>query len=124
MNMSRTLAVPATATRTAARRAAPWWLATVAGTVVLGAGAFFVDEYLAYLASSWLIFGLLGLSLDMVWGRGGMLSLGQTAFFGLGGYAGSVAAINLASVTGNTLMWSLPVHSSISFSARLGDAVV
>ncbi|WP_398493519.1 ATP-binding cassette domain-containing protein [Variovorax sp.] len=117
MNMSRTLAAPATATRTAAHRAAPWWLATVAGTVVLGAGAFFVDEYLAYLASSWLIFGLLGLSLDMVWGRGGMLSLGQTAFFGLGGYAGSVAAINLASVTGNTLVWSLPVGAIVGAAA-------
>lgn len=67
-----------------------------------------IDPYLAYVATSWIIFGLLGLSLDIVWGRGGLLSLGQTAFYGLGGYFGSVVAINMAPATGNTLIWSLP----------------
>ncbi|WP_062663115.1 branched-chain amino acid ABC transporter ATP-binding protein/permease [Grimontia celer] len=68
-----------------------------------------IDPYLAYVATSWIIFGILGLSLDVVWGRGGFLSLGQTAFYGVGGYLGSVAAINLSPFTGNTLIWSLPV---------------
>ena len=34
-----------------------------------------------------LIWGLLALSLDLVWGYGGMISLGQGVFFGAGGYA-------------------------------------
>ncbi len=68
-----------------------------------------IDPYLSYVATSWVIFGLLGLSLDIVWGRGGLLSLGQTAFFGLGGYFGSIAAINMSIMTGNTLIWSLPI---------------
>ncbi len=72
------------------------------------ATARYVDPYLAYVATSWVIFGLLGLSLDLVWGRAGILSLGQTAFYGFGGYVGSIAAINLAPLTGNTLIWSLP----------------
>ena len=67
-----------------------------------------LDSYLAYVATSWVIFGLLGLSLDLVWGRAGVLSLGQTTFYGIGGYLGSVVAINLAPLTGNTLIWSLP----------------
>ncbi|WP_419913016.1 ABC transporter permease subunit [Hoeflea sp.] len=67
-----------------------------------------MDPYLAYVATSWVIFGILGLSLDVVWGKGGLLSLGQTAFYGLGGYFGSVIAINLAPLTGNTLIWALP----------------
>ncbi|MCX2698675.1 ABC transporter permease subunit [Ochrobactrum chromiisoli] len=90
-----------------------------------------VDPYLAYVATSWIIFGLLGLSLDIVWGRGGLLSLGQTAFYGLGGYFGSVVALNLAPVTGNSLIWSLPFGAlfgalaaallgSIIFFARMG----
>ncbi len=90
-----------------------------------------LDPYLAYVATSWVIFGLLGLSLDIVWGRGGLLSLGQTAFYGLGGYFGSVIAINMASVTGNTLVWSLPAGAAfgalaaaalgyIIFYARMG----
>ncbi len=72
-----------------------------------------MDPYLAFVASSWVIFGLLGLSLDIVWGRGGLLSLGQTAFYGLGGYLGAVAAINMAPVTGNTLIWALPAGAAL-----------
>lgn len=68
----------------------------------------YIDPYLAFVATSWVIFGLLGLSLDIVWGRGGFLSLGQTAFYGLGGYFGSLVAINFAPMTGNSLIWALP----------------
>ena len=90
-----------------------------------------IDPYLAFVATSWVIFGLLGLSLDVVWGRGGLLSLGQTAFYGLGGYFGSVVSINLAPATGNTLIWALPAAAGfgalaaaalgyIIFFARMG----
>ena len=82
-------------------------LAALGGLVIFATFTF--DPYLAYVATSWLVFGLVGLSLDLVWGRGGILSLGQTAFYGLGGYLGSIAAINFSSLTGNTLIWSLPV---------------
>lgn len=37
--------------------------------------------------SGMLIWGLLALSLDLVWGYGGIISLGQGVFFGCGGYA-------------------------------------
>ncbi len=83
------------------------WLGGLVGLAIVASLAF--DPYLAYVATSWVIFGLLGLSLDLVWGRGGILSLGQTAFYGVGGYLGSITAINCASLTGNTLVWSLPV---------------
>ena len=67
-----------------------------------------LNPYLAFVATSWVIFGLLGLSLDIVWGRGGFLSLAQTAFYGLGGYFGAVIAINLAPENGMSLLWTLP----------------
>ncbi len=38
---------------------------------------------------------ILALSLALIWGFGGILCFGQTAFFGLGGYAYAVAALNL-----------------------------
>ncbi|PHQ71390.1 MAG: branched-chain amino acid permease/ABC transporter ATP-binding protein [Sneathiella sp.] len=102
------------------------------GTIAVLASSGLIDPYLAYVATSWIIFGLLGLSLDIVWGRGGLLSLGQTAFYGLGGYFGSVIAINMAPVTGNTLIWSLPAGAAfgalsaaalgyIIFYARMGS---
>ena len=83
------------------------WFFGLLGLAIVASLSF--DPYLAYVATSWVIFGLLGLSLDLVWGRGGILSLGQTAFYGVGGYLGSITAINFASLTGNTLVWSLPV---------------
>lgn len=81
--------------------------------VLLAAGASRLDPYLCYVATSWLIFGLAGLSLDLVWGRGGFLSLCQSSLYGIGGYVGSVAAINFASVTGNTLLWALPAGALV-----------
>ncbi len=85
-----------------------WWLPSLLVVVGFAATSFWIDPYLAYIATSWVIFGLLGLSLDLVWGRGGFLSLGQTALYGLGGYAGSIAAINFAPMSGNSLIWALP----------------
>ncbi len=84
-----------------------------------------MDPYLAFVATSWVIFGLLGLSLDVVWGRGGLLSLGQTAFYGLGGYFGSVVAINLAPATGNSLIWALPAGAAFGAlaAAALGYVI-
>lgn len=103
-------------------------IATILAIFVAGR----MDPYLAFVATSWVIFGLLGLSLDIIWGRGGLLSLAQTAFYGLGGYFGSVIAINLAPTTGMTLLWALPAGAAfgalvaaalgyIIFFARMGD---
>jgi urea transport system permease protein len=43
---------------------------------------------------------VLALSLAFIWGYGNILCFGQTAFFGLGGYAYAVAAINFGDSTG------------------------
>ena len=85
-----------------------WWIPVVIVVLGFSTASFVIEPYLAYVATSWIIFGLLGLSLDLVWGRAGILSLGQTAFYGLGGYVGSIAAINFAPITGNSLIWALP----------------
>ena len=47
---------------------------------------------------------VLALSLGLVWGFGGILCFGQTAFFGLGGYTYAVAAINFGDTT-----WAVPL---------------
>ena len=43
---------------------------------------------------------ILALSLALVWGFGGVLCFGQSAFFGIGAYAYSVAAVNFGGSTG------------------------
>src|SRR6266702_4013687 len=45
-----------------------------------------VPDYLVPLLGKYLCYGLLSLSLDLIWGYAGILSLGHGAFFALGGY--------------------------------------
>ena len=46
-----------------------------------------ITSYSISLIGKYLCYALLGLSLDLVWGYCGILALGQSAFFALGGYA-------------------------------------
>ncbi len=46
-----------------------------------------LSEYLAFLAGQYMLFGLLALSLGLIWGFAGILSFGQAAFFGIGAYS-------------------------------------
>jgi urea transport system permease protein len=49
--------------------------------------AMHVSTYLVALFGKYLCYALLALSIDLIWGYGGILSLGHGAFFALGGYA-------------------------------------
>lgn len=74
--------------------------ATVLGILVVGAflipalnmwvaesSPFHVPSYVVTLLGKYLTYALLALSVDLVWGFCGILSLGHGAFFALGGYA-------------------------------------
>lgn len=60
---------------------------------------------------------ILALSLGFVWGYGGILCFGQSAFFGLGGYTYAVTAINVGESTVATI---LAVVVPAVFAALLG----
>src|SRR5204863_1308415 len=49
--------------------------------------AFYVPTYLVPLFGKYVCYALLALSIDLIWGYCGILSLGHGAFFALGGYA-------------------------------------
>ncbi|MDP6515048.1 MAG: branched-chain amino acid ABC transporter permease [Alphaproteobacteria bacterium] len=80
-----------------------WWLFVV----LLGAGLLampsLVDISVQLDVSIMLILALLALSMSFLWGYVGILSFGQTAFFGLGGYTYAVLALNLGETTGSML---------------------
>lgn len=63
------------------------------------------------------VLALLALSMSFLWGYGGMLSFGQTAFFGLGGYVYAVGALNLGTTT---LPFLLGVLLPMAFALLLG----
>ena len=56
-------------------------------TVVLLAAPLVLSDFRVNLLGKILAFAILALSLDLIWGYAGMLSLGHGVFFGLGGYA-------------------------------------
>ena len=83
-------------------RGAPFWLTFLAAVALLAVAPNFLSRYDVINFSNFLISGLLALSLGLIWGYCGILSLGQAAFFGLGGYAYGIVAMNLLNAHGNT----------------------
>lgn len=64
-----------------------------------------------------IIYGMLGLSLGVIWGFGGILCFGQAAFFGLGAYTYAIAAINFGE---STVPMLLSILVPAGFAALLG----
>ena len=65
------------------------------GAALLVAVPATAEVYLQFELTLFLIFAILALSLAWVWGFGGILSFGQSMFFGVGAYTFAVAMINL-----------------------------
>lgn len=63
----------------------------------------YLSNSLALKLILWISFAICALSLDVVWGRAGIFSFGQTALFGLGGYAYAFVAINVFPLTNETI---------------------
>ncbi len=55
--------------------------------VVPPSSPLYLPDFAVKLIGKWLCFAILALSIDLVWGYVGILSLGHGAFFALGGYA-------------------------------------
>ena len=67
---------------------------------ILGVIPFFLDSYYLNNISYFMCWSFISLGLAVIWGMGGVLSFGQTAFFGLAGYSFSVISINFLGTTG------------------------
>jgi len=59
----------------------------VLNLLVPAASALHVSTYLVALFGKYICYAMLALSIDLIWGYAGILSLGHGAFFALGGYA-------------------------------------
>jgi len=67
------------------------------------------------------VLALLALSMSFIWGYLGMLSFGQTAFFGIGGYVYAVTAMNWGTTT---LPFLLGILLPMAFALLLGYFMV
>jgi len=59
----------------------------LAAVVLLGVAPSTLSEFNLSLLGKFLTYAIVALGLDLIWGYGGMLSLGQGLFFAIGGYA-------------------------------------
>jgi len=93
-----------------------WWAAIVALALVFGI-PLFAETYTLYTLTVFAIMAVLALSLGLVWGVGGILALGQSAFFGIGAYVYALIAVNMGDST-----WALAasVLAPVCVAALLG----
>jgi urea transport system permease protein len=128
----------ADAAATPARRGLTVWLARLEGPQTMGRGpAFWAAAALAVLAAAlypmvsddytvgnaayFMVWTFMAMGLGVVWGYCGALSFGQTAFFGLSGYAYGVITINIGSAYGLTwLALILAVALGGAFALLIG----
>lgn len=94
-----------------------WWLMLAVAVVALALAPNYADLALQLDLSIVFVFALLALSMGFLWGYVGILSFGQTIFFGLGGYAYAILALN-SGMTGLSILGALLVPAL--FSAVLG----
>jgi ABC-type branched-subunit amino acid transport system permease subunit len=109
-----------------------WGLVTVGvlGLALLIGLPIFLDLFALLQVTLYAIFGILALSLAFIWGYGGILCFGHSAFFGLGAYTYAVAVINIGESTGALLLaMLLPAVLAAAlgyfmFYARISDIYV
>ena len=71
-----------------------FWATAIAVFVVAVLFPLVGDGYTVGNIAYFVVWVFMALGLSLIWGYGGMLSFGQTAFFGLAGYSYGVIAIN------------------------------
>ncbi|GJD53718.1 Vitamin B12 import ATP-binding protein BtuD [Methylobacterium crusticola] len=76
----------------ALRRAALLFAATLAA---VAAGPFVLDAYTVNILIRALLYAVVALTVDVLWGYTGILTFGQSAFFGIGAYAAGLAFTHL-----------------------------
>ncbi|MCU4926834.1 urea ABC transporter permease [Halobacteria archaeon AArc-dxtr1] len=97
-----------------------FWIGLSVGVLLLALYPVLFGPYAARTVTGFMVFALLGISLCFIWGYCGILSFGQVAFFGVGGYTFGIVAFNLEAFTGVTLGIVVALLVSTGFAAVLG----
>lgn len=94
------------------------------GLIIMALLPLFADYYTLTLL---VVYGILALSLGLIWGYGGILCFGQAAFFGVGAYTFAICAINFdAAWPAFFVAIAVPavfaaILGGLMFYGRLGD---
>jgi branched-chain amino acid transport system permease protein len=101
--------------------------AWAAAALLIAVLPYLLSRFQAVQATVLMIYAILALSLDLIWGIAGVLSFGQAALFGIGGYVYGVVGINsgwttlalLAGMVGPALVATLIGYAA--FYGRVGS---
>jgi len=85
-------------------RGPAFWTAATVAVAAAAAYPLIADAWTVGNAAYFLIWTFMAMGLSVVWGYAGVLSFGQTAFFGLAGYAYGVITLNLGAAYGLTIL--------------------
>jgi ABC-type branched-subunit amino acid transport system permease subunit len=105
-------------------------LMMVLGIIMLFGAPQIFDLFSLLQATVFVAMAVLALSQGFIWGYGGIMSFGQSAFFGLGGYAYAVIAMNMGdstwAVVGSIVIPMLfaALLGYFMFYGRISDAYV
>jgi branched-chain amino acid transport system permease protein len=103
------------------RRAVAWWAMGASAVIALAALPAVASPYYLQLATKIMILGIFALSLDLLVGYAGLVSLGHAAFFGLGAY--SLALMSPQDAAANVLT-TLPAALAIAALVSLAVGVL
>ena len=99
----------------------------IVGLVVLFAAPQSLELFAVISLTTAVSLAILALSLGLIWGYGGILCFGQTAFFGIGGYAYAIAALNFGG-SSSAILVAILVAAAVAailgyfmFYGRLSD---
>jgi urea transport system permease protein len=91
--------------------------------LIAGLAAFLPTVLSAYtvgLATRFMIFGILAVSLDLLWGYGGVVSFGHAMFFGLGAYAAAITLTYVGGIGGTLIGLALGMLVPALLALALG----
>ena len=93
------------------------WIIAVLGILFTLAAPSILELFTIITLAQVIGLAILALSLALVWGFGGILCFGQTAFFGIGAYTYAVAAVNFG---GSSWAVVVALLAAAAFAAILG----
>lgn len=96
-----------------------FWLAASALFVIALVYPAFSDAYNVGNTAYFLLWVFMSLGLCLMWGYCGMISFGQTFFFGIGGYGYGIVAINLGVAHGGALAALFAALAAAAISAAV-----
>lgn len=107
----------------ARERQARWWRSAGAFVLLaaaLGASPAVLGEYAQQILSQAFFFAIAAITVDLLWGYTGILTFGQSAFFGIGVYT---VALALAYYVEGTLATAAAILAGMAAAALVGAAI-